>query len=390
MNRFIKIFFTCFSLSALIAQTSAPTFVPPAPKLAVKSYVLMDYDSGQVIAEHRSQESFEPASLTKMMTMYALDKDLEAGRIHLTDQVLISQKARQTPGSRMYLEEKSQVPLAEILKGIIIQSGNDASVAAAEHAAGDEKTFSQLMNFYAQKLSMSNSHFTNATGLPDPKHRSCAYDLALLSRALIKDFPKSYSVYSEKSFTYNNIEQHNRNRLLWENTFVDGIKTGQTDGAGYCLASSAKKDGMRLIAVILGAETEKLRSYESLRLLQYGFRFYQSHHLLEKNKSLAKERLWMGENKFIDIGSQEDIFIAIPTGSLKNLEVKLNIEPHLKAPVDQGEQVGTIEVYLDNKLYQQYPAVTLEEVPTANAFHRFQDNVKLTVTKWMQTTKTES
>ena len=379
----LRFAFISLIASACSANEIATNFIPPAPKLDVKSYVLMDYNSGQILAESHSNERFEPASLTKMMTMYAIDHDLKMGRVKLTDPVFVSQKARQTPGSRMYLEEKSQVPLAQIIKGIIIQSGNDASVAAAEHCAGDEKTFAQLMNFYAQKLGMTNTHFNNATGLPSAEHYSSAHDLALLSRALIKDFPSSYSVYSEKSYAYNNIEQNNRNRLLWENTFVDGIKTGMTDAAGYCLASSAKKGDMRLIAVVLGADNEKLRSYESLRLLQYGFRFFQTHPILKEGEALTKERLWMGQNKFINVGAREDIYVAIPTGSLESLEVKVELKEHIIAPLEKGQELGTIKIMIDDKVYKEVPAVALEKSDVASTFVRIQDNVKLTVTKFI-------
>ena len=370
-------------ISIINAGIYAHSFIPPAPKLDVKSYVLMDYNSGQILAEYKSDEQFEPASLTKMMTMYAIDQDLKTSKIKLTDEVFISQKARQAPGSRMYLEEKTQVPLAQIIKGIIIQSGNDASIAAAEHCAGDEKTFAQLMNFYAKHLGMNNTNFTNATGLTEKNHYSSAKDLALLSRALIHDFPNSYSVYSEKSFSYNNIEQNNRNRLLWENTFVDGIKTGMTDGAGYCLASSAKKGDMRLIAVILGAENEKLRSYESLRLLQYGFRFFQSHPVISANEPLSKERLWMGAKKFINVGVQEDLYVTIPIGSEESLDVKVELKEHLSAPITQGQNLGTIKIYIDNKIYKQAPAIALESSDIGSTFSRLQDNVKLSVTKFI-------
>lgn len=371
------------TLTCAHAQQKATSFTPPPPKLAVKSYVLMDFNSGQILAQSNCHEQLQPASLTKMMTMYAIDQDLQASRVGLNDKVFISQNARQTPGSRMYLEEKSYVPLEEVIKGIIIQSGNDASVAAAEHCAGDEKTFAQLMNFYAKKIGMENSHFTNATGLPDSEHISSAYDLALLSRALIKEFPASYSVYSEKTFTYNNIEQHNRNRLLWENSFVDGIKTGLSDAAGYCLASSAKKDDMRLIAVVLGAENEKLRSYESLRLLQYGFRFFQSQAAIKKQDPLTRERVWMGENKFFNVGSSDDIFVAIPAGSASDLEIKVELDERIAAPLSIGQKVGNIKIILGDTVYNETPAIALEEIKIASPLYRLQDNVKMNVTKFI-------
>lgn len=370
-------------ISIINTGVHASGLIPEAPKLNVKSYVLMDYNSGQILAESKGDQRFAPASLTKMMTMYAIDHDLKTGRVKLTDELLISQNSRQTPGSRMYLEEKSHVPLAQIIKGIIIQSGNDASVAAAEHCAGDERTFAQLMNFYAKQLKMTNTNFINATGLPHKDHYSSAKDLALLSRALIRDFPNSYSVYSEKSFSYNNITQNNRNRLLWENTFVDGIKTGMTDSAGYCLASSAKKGGMRLIAVVLGAENEKIRSYESLKLLQYGFRFFQSHSVLSANEPLSKERLWMGAKKFINVGSPEDICVAVPAGLEQSVEVKVELQDHLTAPVKQGQELGAIKVYIDNTLCKEVPAIALECSEVGSTFSRLQDNVKLSVTKFI-------
>jgi D-alanyl-D-alanine carboxypeptidase (penicillin-binding protein 5/6) len=387
MDKFLKAFFFTFSLTLTTClsanQPQNINFVPAPPKVEVKSYVLMDYDSGQILAEFNGHQKFEPASLTKMMTMYALDHDINIGRVKLTDQVLISQKARQVDGSRMYLEENSHVPLADLIKGIIIQSGNDASIAAAEHCAGDEKTFTELMNFYAKNLGMNNTHFSNATGLPEDNHYSSAHDLALLSRALIKEFPTSYSVYSEKTFSHNNINQNNRNRLLWENAFVDGIKTGMTNSAGYCLASSAKKNNRRLIAVVLGAPSEKLRSYESLRLLQYGFRFFQSHLAIRKNQVLSKQRIWMGDNKFIDVGTDEDIYVALPTGSAESLTIDINFEPSLTAPIVKGQKLGTIYLSIGDKIYKKVPALALTGSEKGSTFARLQDNVKLTVTKFI-------
>lgn len=387
MDRFVKSFLLIISVSFMTPLAANEgmniNFVPAPPRVEVKSYVLMDYDSGQVLAEFNEHERFEPASLTKMMTMYALDHDLNIGRVKLTDEVLISPKARQVPGSRMYLEENSHVPLAEVIKGIIIQSGNDASVAAAEHCAGDEKTFTEVMNFYAKNLGMRNTHFANATGLPEEGHYSSAHDLALLSRALIKEFPSSYSVYSQRSFSHNNISQNNRNRLLWENAFVDGIKTGMTNSAGYCLASSAKKNNRRLIAVVLGAPSEKLRSYESLRLLQYGFRFFESHLAIKKEEALSKQRVWMGDNKFISIGCDEDIYVALPTGSQEALKITIDIDTSLTAPIHEGQRLGTITLSIEDKVYKQVPAVALSGSELGSTFVRLQDNVKLKVTKFI-------
>ncbi|NBW58098.1 D-alanyl-D-alanine carboxypeptidase [bacterium] len=345
-------------------------YIPAAPILKAKAYVLMDYHSGQVLASSNPDLLLEPASLTKMMTMYVLDDDLKNGRVSAEDLVRISSKARHIPGSRMYLEQNTHVPISDLIKGIIVQSGNDASVAVAEHLAGDEDTFAQLMNVHAKRLGMMNTTFKNATGLPQDGHLSTAYDLALLSRSLIRDFPDSYHLYAQKSFKYNNIDQNNRNRLLWENPYVDGIKTGHTDTAGFCLASSAIKDQTRLISVLIGAESDKVRSFESIRLLSYGFRFFETVKMQLEEGNLGKERIWFGDKKFVDLALKDDLYVTIPARQQDLLRTQLRIQDKLIAPLRTDQIVGYIDIYLEDDLLQEIPVYLAEPVKPAGLISR--------------------
>lgn len=353
--------------------------VPTPPDIKATSYILMDYNSGQILASSNMHEKVEPASLTKMMTIYALDHDLANGRVQLTDNVYISGKARNAQGSRMYVEQNTYVPLDQIIKGVIIQSGNDASIALAEHLGGNEETFAQLMNFHAKNLGMNDSYFKNATGLPEEGHLTSAYDMAILARALIKEFPDSYHLYSQKSFKYNNIEQPNRNRLLWENSFVDGIKTGYTDTAGYCLAASAMKDNTRLISVVMGTDSDKTRTFESIRLLSYGFRFFESIKLHEAAIPLTTEKVWFGDKKNVEIKVNQDIYVSVPAHQQKNLKADLYIKEKLIAPINIDQQVGLVRIYLGEQIVHQEPVYVSSAVKKGSFFSKIVDKISILI-----------
>ena len=363
-------------LSLLTTSFSfAVDFIPEQPSLSSNAFALIDYASGKVLLEKASEQRLEPASLTKIMTMYVVDHEIKAGRLSLNDEVTVSKEAWQTMGARMFLDVNSKVKVSEIIKGIIIQSGNDASVAIAEHIAGSEQAFANLMNDYAASLGMNNSHFTNATGLPNPDHYTTAKDLAILARASIKEHPESYTIYSQKSFVYNNIEQNNRNKLLWRNSMVDGIKTGRTDNAGYCLAVSGVKDNTRLIAVLLGAKTDDIRTVDANKLLTWGFRFFASHKVYQQDKILETARIWGGNNKTIDIGLPHDVFLPLLKNDINKITASLNIPKLIKAPLSKGETIGTYVVKLKEEIIAEYPAVALTSVKKGNFFNRFSDQV---------------
>ncbi len=358
--------------------------LPKAPSTESKSYMLMDFNSGAILAEHEAHKIVEPASLTKIMTMYVIDKELAAGRIKLTDNVKISKKAWQMDGSRMFVEVNKEVSVADLIHGIIIQSGNDASVAMAEHVAGSEEAFVDLMNKAAQELKMTNSHFVNATGMPHPDHHTTAFDLALLSRAIIRDFPESYAIYSQNEFTYNNIKQHNRNTLLGApNINADGIKTGYTESAGYCLAASAVKDGTRLISVVLGTDSTRQRAKETAALLQYGFRFYDTVKLYAGNAPLGQKRIWLGSAQKANVGLAKDLFITIPKGKYKSLTAKVETKKYLMAPQPRLSEIGKITVELDKVVLAQKPLVILNDVPKGRLWQRIKDRVQLSMDSFL-------
>lgn len=357
--------------------TQSAQLIPAAPKIAATSYIIMDADTGTIIAEKKGHEQFPPASLTKMMTSYVTEDELTRGNISLNDQVLVSEKAWRTPGSRMFIKEGTQVKLEQLLKGIIIQSGNDASVAMAEHIAGSETAFTSLMNQHAKLLGMENTKFSNATGLPHDDHYSSPYDLALLSRAIIQDFPEHYGIYSEKYFTYNNIRQPNRNKLLWRDKTVDGLKTGHTDAAGYCLVASAKREGMRLITVVLGTKSDEARARESQKLLAYGFRFFRTHKLYEANKQLSLVKVWGGQTSQVSLGIANALAVTIPRGQAKGLKATMDIDAEVKAPVVAGQVYGTVRITLDGKEVQAVPLVALESIQEGGFFKKLWDNVML-------------
>ncbi|HQZ87886.1 MAG TPA: D-alanyl-D-alanine carboxypeptidase family protein [Gammaproteobacteria bacterium] len=390
-SRVIALFASLFCPFALFAELAAlpqPTLVIPAPPtLQAKSFILIDPLSNYVIAEQNVEQRVEPASLTKMMTVYVVDHVLKSGKLKLTDTVKISEKAWKSPGSRMFVEVNTDVSVDDLLRGIIIASGNDASVAIAEHIAGSESAFAELMNFYAKQLGLANTHFVNSTGLPDPNHYTSARDMAILSKALMRDFPESYTLYSEKTFLYQNIKQENRNRLLWTNNLVDGIKTGHTDSAGYCLVASGKKDNMRLIAVVMGTKNNSARIDETNKLLTYGFRFYESRKLYPALTALKKGRVWHGREKEVDLGLAEDLYVTIGQGQYDNLKTTITVENLIKAPTNKGAALGTLTVQLDNKTISECPVVALTDVEAGGFINRLYDNVTLSVLSLVEKVK---
>jgi len=362
-----------FLLIACVYVNADTSPIPAPPEFDASSYVLMDYGSGSVLAEHNSRARVDPASLTKIMTAYVVYKALAAENVTLVDQVLISEKAWRTVGSRMFVEVGDRIILEELLLGLIIQSGNDASVALAEHVAGTEKAFADVMNSEANKLGLEGTHFTNSTGLPDPDHYTTAYDVALLSRVVIKDFPEEYKRYSEKEFTFNGIKQYNRNRLLWRDSAVDGLKTGYTESAGYCLAASAIRNDMRLLSVVTGANSSKSRTVNTQALLNYGFRYYKSHQLYKAGESLVNQRMWGGVSELIQLGLGEDLFVTIPRGKYDSLKATMNIQSDIEAPIDAGDHVGTVKVTFDGHDFSENSLVALHSNPQGNLWRRIVD-----------------
>ena len=355
-------------------SSSVPLFL----NLRVRGYVLMDINSGAIIAENNMNQRCQPASLTKLMTLYLTFQALKSEEIHLDDKVTVSVDAWRTGGSRMFLKENSYVSIDSLIQGIIVASGNDACVTIAQHIAGTEQTFTQMMNQAAQRLGMKNSHYVDSTGLPHSDHYSTAYDMALLTRALIKDFPEYYHFFSEKRLTYNNIKQLNRNRLLWNDNAVDGVKTGYTKEAGYCLIASAQRGGMRLISVVLGAPTDSDRMDDSEVLLNYGFRFYQTQRLFDACTPITQNQIWLGKKKYVDFGLAHPLYVTFPTGDNKNLKATMQfLEPHLRAPLKEGQCYGVINIILHRKLIATAPLIALQKDSTASLLSRIRDYIVL-------------
>ena len=350
---------------------------PAAPELGANSYILVDFNSKRVMVESSPDMHVEPASITKVMTSYVVFTELASGNITLEEPVNVSETAWRTGGSRMFIEPGMEVTIEQLIKGMVIQSGNDASVALAEHLAGTEAAFADLMNHYAEQLGMTNSHFMNATGLPHEDHYTSARDVALLSIALIEEFPEYYRWYSEKEYNFNNIRQHNRNNLLWRDPAVDGLKTGHTEAAGYCLASSAKRDGMRLISVVLGSGSEQSRVSESQSLLNYGFRFFETVQLYKAGQELAQGEVWKGETEQISLGIRDELFVTIPRGRYDELDAQVEMRPELVAPISEGEEVGQISIRLGDEEIAGRGLVALESIEEAGFFGRTWDGMSM-------------
>ncbi|NCO71306.1 MAG: D-alanyl-D-alanine carboxypeptidase [Shewanella vesiculosa] len=385
----------CFSSLAATPQPDvrpmpnrAPMVTPDAPSVAAKAYVLMDYNSGRVIAEENAYESLNPASLTKMMTSYVIGQEIKAGNVSLDDDVAITKNAwaKNFPdSSKMFIEVGKTVKVHDLNRGIIIQSGNDACVAMAEHIAGTEGAFVDLMNSWAKQLGMKDSYFENSHGLDAQDHKSTAYDMALLGAALIRDVPDEYKVYSEKSFTYNGIKQYNRNGLLWDKSLnVDGIKTGHTSGAGYNLVASGTSDGMRLISVVMGTSSESARKAESKKLLNYGFRFFETITPYKAGDTFVTQQIWYGDRETVDLGVMTDTPITISRGQAKDLQANFELTKPLTAPLAKGETVGRVFFQLDGKDIAQFPLVTLNEVQEGSWVSKLMDYFKQMFASWFE------
>ncbi|MBZ4201599.1 MAG: D-alanyl-D-alanine carboxypeptidase [Methylovulum sp.] len=381
-NHFITFFILCLHLfvNAVHAE-EADISVPPAPAVEASAYLLQDFHTGKVLAANNQNVKLAPASLTKIMTVYVVLREIAKGQLHLDDVATISQKAWETSGSRMFLEVNAQVKVEELLKGVIIQSGNDASVALAEHVAGNELTFADMMNQHAKRLGMMNSHFNNSDGLPSPDHYTTAQDLAILTTALIKEFPDYYRWFSQKEFTYNNIVQHNRNKLLSRDESVDGVKTGFTDDAGYCLVASALRENMRLISVVMGAKSANARANENQNLLNYGFRFFESHRLYEAQKTLSDARVWKGNEQTLALGVFEDMYVTIPRRHYNDLKAEINVDKKIIAPIKIGQKLGSITVKIKNDIVVEKELVALTAIEQGNIARRLYDGAMMMLEK---------
>jgi len=354
-----------FSAAALFLFWPGPlaaVTIPGAPKLATTSHILFDLASGEALVEQDADKRIEPASLTKIMTAYLVFAELNSGRVSETDLVTISKRAWQTEGSRMFIEVGKQIPLGDLLIGMVVQSGNDASVALAEHIAGSETAFAELMTATAAELGMVNSQFQNATGLPAANHYTSARDMALLAAETFRRFPEHYQLYSQKEFTFNKIRQHNRNRLLWRDPSVDGLKTGHTQAAGYCLVASAERDGMRLISVVTGTQSDAKRFEETQALLNYGFRFFERHTLFSAGEERSRAPVYAGAVETVALGLANDLVLTLPRGSEQGLSAVVEIDRNIPAPVVAGTELGELQVSLDGKLLARRPLLALEGV----------------------------
>lgn len=371
-----------FCLSAVVVCTAstvsaAPNVIPAMPELAAKSYVLLDALSGKVLVENNGDERLAPASLTKLMTAYIATKEIQNGQIAEQDMVTVSEKAWRTGGSRMFIDVGKQVSVDDLLHGIIIQSGNDASVALAEHIAGSEEAFSSMMNTAATRLQLDNTHFMNATGLPAEEHYSSAHDMAKLARAIIYEDPEHYSIYAQKEFLWNGIKQPNRNLLLWRDKTVDGLKTGHTDEAGYCLVASAVRDDMRLISVVFGASSEAARAAETQKLLTYGFRFFETKTFYNKGVELAENKVWKGESSQVKVGLAQDLTLTLPRGQVNKMAATMVLDESVVAPIKQGDRLGVVEVRLGDEVLHTADLVALHDVEAGGFFSRMLDAIRM-------------
>lgn len=364
----------------LSVSLSAQAIVPSPPTINAKGHILLDFTTGKVISEENADTQLEPASLTKMMTSYLIGSELKSGNIKNEDMVVISEEAwaKKFPdSSKMFIEVGKEVSVADLNRGIIVQSGNDACVAMAEHIAGAESAFADLMNAHAKRLGMDSSHFENSHGLHSGEHYTTPRDMATLATALIRDVPEEYAIYSEKSFTFNGIKQYNRNSLLWDNSLnVDGIKTGHHSQAGYSLITSATKGGMRLIAVVMGTDSARARKVENKKLLNYGFRFFETVTPYKAGKVFATQRIWMGDKEEVDLGILKSAPITIPRGQRKNLEANFKLDKELEAPINKGDVVGKLQIQLNGEDIATYPLVALQDIAEGGLFGQFMDYIK--------------
>jgi D-alanyl-D-alanine carboxypeptidase (penicillin-binding protein 5/6) len=364
-----KIIYFCL-VAPFCFESMAQSMVPKAPKLNLESYILLEASTNTVIAEFNSDNQISPASMTKVMSGYVIADQIANGAISLDDKVLISEKAWKTGGSKMFIEAGKRIPVRDLLSGIVIQSGNDATVALAEYVAGSEEGFVDFMNAYASELGLSNTLFQNAVGWTDPNHFSSAKDLANLTKALINDFPDHYEIYKEKEFTFGGIRQLNRNKLLWRDDTVDGVKTGHTESAGYCLISSAKRNDMRLIAVVAGSPSENERLISSQRLLEYGFRFFATQKLISKYTQITSAKVWGGRDNEVALGSAQDILLTLPRSDFKNIKANYKFNNNIQAPISDGDVIGDIEFISDSRVVLSAPLIAIESVEAKGFFGR--------------------
>ena len=371
---FIKVITLSFVSLSTLAEES---FIPDSPSVNATNYILMDSISGRVLAEKDADERIEPASITKIMTGYVAADQADKGFVSLSDEVLISENCWRKQGSKMFIREGTRVLLSDLMKGMAIQSGNDASCAIAEHVAASEEGFVQLMNLYAREMGLKNTQFRNESGWPDPEHFSSARDIAILSTNLINRFPDHYSLYKEKYFTFNEIKQRNRNSLLWQDDSIDGIKTGHTESAGYCLVSSGVRNDTRLISVTLRSASEKARLTDNRRLLDYGFRYFRTKKILTKDLSLLKEQVWGGEEELVDLSSGENVYLTLSPRDFQRVEPKISLDDYLQAPITKGQVVGKIDLLLDGESLAIVDAIAMEEVNSLGFFGRAWSNIKL-------------
>ncbi|WP_339775052.1 D-alanyl-D-alanine carboxypeptidase family protein [uncultured Methylophaga sp.] len=364
---------------ATISSAGMITPNPTAPSIAGTAHILQDYDSGYILMSENADERLPPASITKLMTSYVVSQEIHDGNIKLDDEVLISEKAWRMIGSRSFIEVNTKVTVEALLRGMIVQSGNDAAVALAEHVAGSEEVFAQMMNQYAQKLGMVNTNYQNATGLPGAEHYTTAHDIAILSAALIRDFPEHYQWYAEKEYTYNGITQHNRNKLLWRDNTVDGLKTGHTEEAGYCLSASAKRDGMRLIAVVLGTASENARAQEIQKMFNFGFRFFETHQLYAADEAITQTKVWKGQTDQLNLGLAQPLSITVPRGRYKDLQASTNIQQPVVAPVAKGSELGEVEIRLGDEVVATRMLVAVDEVEKGSWWRRILDSLLMLI-----------
>ena len=372
--KFIKFGFLSFLTFSMLAEES---FIPDPPSLNSTNYILMDSISGRILAEKGADERIEPASITKIMTGYVAVDQADKGYVSLNDEVLISENCWRKEGSKMFIREGTKVLFSDLMKGMVIQSGNDASCAIAEHVAASEEGFVQLMNLYAREMGLKNTQFRNESGWPDPEHYSSARDLAILSSRLIQEFPDHYALYKEKYFTFNDIKQRNRNSLLWQDDSIDGIKTGHTQSAGYCLVSSGVRNDTRLIAVTIRSSSEKSRLTDNRRLLDYGFRYFRTKKILKTDFSLLREQVWGGEDEWIDLSSAVDLYLTLSPRDFQRVEPKITLDDYLQAPINKGQVVGQIDLLLDGESLATVDAIAMKEISSLGFFGRAWSNIKL-------------
>ena len=373
----LTILFASYALimPTLAAASSIPASVPSAPQISAKNYLLWDANSGFVLAEKNIDERINPASITKIMTSYVVAAELASKRIALSDEVLVSEKAYKTGGSRMFIEVNKRVSVDDLLQGLVVQSGNDAAVALAEYVAGSEEAFADRMNLYARELGMTNTNYVNSTGFTADDHYTTARDIATLAKALILNYPEHYKRYAQKEFSYNGIKQNNRNNLLWRDDAIDGIKTGHTEAAGYCLAASAKKNGMRLISVVLGTDSANARINQSQTLLNYGFRFFRTERIYAAGETVQEARIWMGREQTLPLGVADDLFVTLPRDAFEDLTSQIELSEYIRAPARIGQEFGRSVLKSGDRVVGEVPLLALRKIDEGGIFQRMKDSV---------------